>query len=34
MTVGSSGRLRVPVVLSTDAAPGTTRVAIRQVGPP
>src|SRR5262249_14121489 len=34
MTVGASGRVRVPVVLSSDATPGTTRVAIRQVGAP
>src|SRR5262245_35109293 len=34
MTVGASGRLRVPVVLSSDATPATIRVAIRQVGSP
>src|SRR5262249_1315497 len=34
MTVGASGRLRVPVVLSSDATSGTTRVAIRQAGAP
>jgi S-formylglutathione hydrolase FrmB len=34
MTVGASGRLRVPVVLSSDATPATARVAVRQVGSP
>ncbi len=33
-TVGSSARLRVPVLLSSGTTPGTTRVAIRQIAGP